>query len=133
MITTLTIAGVTTPLTQVTLRRSADAAEMSLQMVGHQSPAVGAAVTLTVGDVVVSGLVASINPGARSTACTASVTTDTGAGVYAPRQIHYRSTGTVRGDVDFSVLPGDTYSGLIIREVTHTIGTTSSAFTEVRF
>ena len=133
MIAHLTIAGFAMPVTQATLRRSADSAQLTLQLVGYQSISIGAAVALSVDGVAVSGAVVEFSPADRSTSCTVSVAAASGSGVYAPQQVHYRSTGMMRGDVDFSVLPGDTHAGMAIREATHTIGAASPTFTEVRF
>lgn len=133
MIASLTIAGLAMPLTQATLRRGADAAEMSLKLAGMQTISIDAAAVLTVGDSVTSGVVASANVGTRSTSCTVTVAPATGSGEYAPAHIHAAGSGMVRGDVDFAVLPGDVYRGIVIEEVTHTIGATSPAFTEARY
>ena len=133
MIVTLSIAGSVLPVAQVTLRRSAMAAELSLQLAGPHNLSVGDAVLLNAGGVVINGTVTDSTPGARLTTATADVPTSTGAGVYAPGRIQFRSSGTVRGDLDFSILPGDTHAGLPIVELTHTIGSRSAAFTEVRF
>lgn len=130
---TLTIAGTAMQLQQVTLRRSADAAELDMQIAGRPDIAVGAAVAVVIDGVSIEGVVASFTPAARSINCVASVTPATGSGVYAPDHIHSRSSGTLRGDIDFSVRPGDTFSGLVIRSCTHTLGASSPAFTEVRF
>lgn len=130
----LTIAGQVRPLKQVTLRRSADAAELSLQLVGLQVLAPGAAVSLAIaGGPTITGTITESTTGERISTASASVAAASGTDVYAPSRVHFRSTGTVRGDLDFSILPGDAYNGIEIAEVTHTIGTESPAFTEVRF
>ena len=133
MIALLTVDGLSMPLTQATLRRSADAADLSFKLNGLQAVSVGAGIVLTVGAAVVSGVVDSVSINAASTDCTATVTPATGAGTYAPAHIHYRSNGMIRADVDFAVLPGDTHAGMIIKTLTHALGTSSPAFTEARF
>lgn len=133
MIASLSIEGVPIPLVQVTLRRSLDRAEMTLQLAGWQSVSIGDAVLLAVAGVEIAGIVSSVDTGLRSTGCTATVTPATGSGEYAPARIQAMSSGMVRGDVDFSVMPGDTYAGIGIAEVTHTIGANSPAFTEARW
>lgn len=81
----------------------------------------------------ITGTMSESTSGARITSATVEVDAAIGTGEYSPAQVHFRSTGTVRGDLDFSVKPGDTYEGIEIAEVTHTTGTSSSSFTEVRF
>lgn len=134
MFITLNIAGQILPLKQATLRRSSSAAELIIQIVGSPSIPGGSSVLMSISDgTTIFGTVSEIVTLAGFTTITASVEVEIGGGLYAPRTVHYRSTGVVRGDIDFSVLPGDTHYGLTINEVTHTIGTSSPAFTEVRF
>ncbi len=131
---TLTIAGQARPLKQATLRRSVDAAELNLQLVGPQTMTTGDSVSMVVsGGPTITGTVSESTSGARITSATVDVAVAIGSGTYSPARVHFRSTGTVRGDLDFSIKPGDTYNGIEIVEVTHTIGTASSSFTEVRF
>lgn len=131
---TLIIDGQVLPLKQATLRRSVDAAVLSLQIVGPHTLAAGAAVSMAVSDgLTITGSIGESTSGVRITSATVEVDAAIGTGEYSPTRVHFRSTGTVRGDLDFSVKPGDTYNGIEIAEVSHTVGTASAAFTEVRF
>lgn len=131
---TLTVAGQMLPLKQATLRRSVDASELSLQIVGPHALAVDAAVSMAVsGGPTITGTISESTSGERITSATVEVAAAVGSSAYSPTQVQFLSTGTVRGDLDFAIKPGDTYNGIKIAEVTHTIGTESAAFTEVRF
>jgi hypothetical protein len=130
----ISIAGIDYPLAQVTVRRSADAASIDFQIAGRNSlPALAAVVLSVDGFSNITGTLSESAPSDRITTGRASVTPATGAGAFEPGPILFRSSGTIRTAVDFDVLPGDTYFGMAIADVTSTIGASSSWFTEVRF
>jgi len=130
----LTIAGVDYPLAQVTVRRSVDSASIDFQLAGRYSlPALSSVVLSVDGFSNITGTLSESGPGDRITSGRALVTPATGSGAFSPGSILFRSTGTIRTAVDFHVLPGDTYIGRVIAEVTSTIGAASPWFTEVRF
>lgn len=122
------------PLKQLTLRRAADAAELSLQIVGMHALSVGAAVDLQISDgSSLAGVVTDASSNGHITTVSASVAPALGSSVFAPATLQFISSGAVRAALDFAVLPGDTYQGRAIAEVTATLGTDSPAFTEIRF
>ena len=133
MIVFLTIAGEPVPLAQITLRRSMDAGAMDLQLVGHRNIAIGAACSLLVDDLEITATVTASSPGERLTTVSASLPAEVGAGLFAPSYQLSRSNGGIRAPLDWRVLPGDTYQGMIIASCTHTMGAKSPWFTEVRF
>jgi hypothetical protein len=131
---TLAIDGMAYPLAQVTLRRQLGQAVLDMQIAGDHAIASGAACVLSVtGAPDIHGTVTAATPGPRLTTVTAEVDQIVGVSVYAPDRVQFRSSMTVRADLDFAVLPGDTYQGLAIASVTHTMGAASPWFTEVRF
>lgn len=131
---TISIDGSDYPLVQVTVRRDLNGGEVSAQLAGYHMIDAGLACLLTIdGFSVISSTTASADIGDRTTLITATLATATGSGEYSPERIHYRSSRTIRGDVDFDVLPGDTHNGIQIDSVTHTICADSAWFTEVRF
>jgi hypothetical protein len=130
----LSIAGVDYPLTQVTVRRSIDAASIDFQIAGrHNLPSLSAVVLSVDGFSDIAGTLEDLSPGDRFTTGRASVTPTTGTDAFQPGPILFRSSGTVRAAINFDVLPGDTYFGMVIADVTSTIGSSSPWFTEVRF
>ncbi len=130
----LSIEGIDYPLTQATVRRSVDSASIDFQIAGrHNLPALAAVVLSVDGFSSIAGTMAESAPGDRITTGRALVTPSTGSNTFQPGPIQFRSSGTVRTTVDFNVLPGDTYFGMEIADVTSTIGASSPWFTEVRF
>lgn len=128
------IDGTYYPLIQATVRRDENGGEVSAQIAGYHMIDSGLTCMLAIdGFDLISSITASADIGYRSTVITATLETVSGSGEYAPARIHYRSSSTIRGDLDFDVLPGDTHNGITIASVTHTIGAESAWFTEVRF
>ncbi len=130
----LSIDDVDYPLTQVTVRRSADAASIDFQVAGRHNLPVSSAVVLSIdGFADITGTLDNSAPGDRITSGRALVTPTTGSGTFSPSAIQTRSSGMIRTAVDFDILPGYTYYGIAIIEVTSTIGAASPWFTEVHF
>jgi len=130
----IAIAGIVHPLAQVTLRRDPESAELSAQLAGYWTIALGAACVLSVdGFADIAGTITESEPGKNVTRIVAAVAAASGTGEYAPARIQARGSDVVRADLDFGVLPGDTLEGLSIASVTSTMGASSPWFTEVRF
>ena len=130
----ISIDGVDYPLAQASVRRSVDSASIDFQIAGrHNLPPLAPVVLSFDGFSNITGTMSDSETGDRITTGRALVTPATGSGAFAPGPILFRSSGTLRTAVDFDVLPGDTYLGMAIAEVTSTIGAASPTFTEVRF
>lgn len=129
----LTIDAAAMPMTQVTLRRSVDSAELVAQIYGSHDLTLGAAVVGVIDGITIVGVIADYSSTGMSTSITVAVEPEIGVGIYAPKHVHVLSSGMVRGDLDFGILPGDTHKGMVVKNVTHTLGIESPAFTEVRF
>ncbi len=131
---TITVSGAIYPLMQATLRRSSGSAQLDCQIVGKHALSVGDAVVMSVsGYDPINATVTDSSPSDRVTTLSATVAVASGVGTYSPGRIQFRSTGMLRGEIDFDALPGDTCQGVAIREITTTIGASSAWFTEVRF
>lgn len=131
---TLTIDGIFYPLVQVTLRRDTAGTTLEMQIAGLAAMSVDDVCVLSVeGFDPISALVTGHTPGARITTVSAAAAAEVGADVFAPDHVLYRNERGIRTPVDFDVAPGDTWQGLTITSITTTIGTSSPAFTEVRF
>ena len=132
MIATLTIGGDPIPLNQVTIRRDLIGGEMSLQIAGYHDISAGAECALTVAtDQPIVAAVTDSTPGQRLTSVTAALPLTTGSSTFNPAEILIRGDFGVRAPLDFTVLPGDTFGGIEITRVTHTMGASSSWFTQV--
>lgn len=130
----LRIASVDYPLNQVTLRREADWGTLNFNLAGEHAIAEGAACIFSAeGFADIAATVSLSVASQRGTSVSADLAPAVGLGDYAPERVQFRSSTTVRGDLDFSVLPGDTHEGIPIIAVTSTMGAASPWFTEVRF
>lgn len=130
---TLTIDGVTMPLVQVTLRRDSSITTLDMLIAGTVSAAIDDACVLSVDGVEITSSVTSCTPGKNISSITADSDAVVGTGTFEPSHILYRKNDGFRSTLNWTVAPGDTWQGLPITSVTTTIGTSSPAFTEVRF
>jgi len=131
---TMTIGGVDYALILITIRRSVGVATMDFKLFGRHSFSVGTNCTFKVAGLAnIHADIVSVSSTDRSTTILADITPSSGAGIYDPVQIQYRSSNVIRGDLCFATLPGDTYAGRVIQSVTSTLGAASVWFNEVRF
>jgi hypothetical protein len=134
MIILLTIGGTAYPLAQVTVRRDAEGGEISGQIAGYAMLTAGQECRLSVDDLPdIVGTLTGATLGEQTTQISATLPVTTGAGIWLPERVMVRSTGMLRADPDFQVLPGDTLHGIAIESVTHTVSARGSGFTEARW
>ena len=129
----LTIAGESYPLNQISIRRDLDGGEISARLAGYAMLILGAECRVSVDglpDIVGTLMSATIDE--RTTAITASLPAATGAGIWLP-DVMVRSTNMLRAALDYAVLPGDTINGISIESVTHTLSARGVGFTEARW
>ena len=130
---TCTIAGQLAPLIQLTIRRDANGGEMDLQLAGNVPASLGQPCTLNAGEIEFTGTIIAHDPGPRSTRIMANLAVLMGNEIFAPAHILAQSESRIRTPLAFALLPGDSWRGLILREITHTMGVASPWFTEARY
>jgi hypothetical protein len=133
MIPRLTIAGESVPLVQISIRQDANSGSLSIQLAGYHDIAIGAACVFTVGIDSFTGVVSDASPGPRITTVTASLPVSTASGDWVPDEILTRTESMIRSPLDFLLLPGKQWMGVVITAITHTMGAQSPWFTEARW